>query len=121
MKAATPLNAPWGFRQKVHFHVGGGVRPGPPLHLGHYARGSRRVVPVQDCPVHDPRGNAIAFAACRAFKRAKVQAEGDRSRGVLQALAVRVSRGSEEAQVTVVAGGESDPTDRKSTRLNSSH
>jgi 23S rRNA (uracil1939-C5)-methyltransferase len=116
MQAATPLNAPWGFRQKVHFHVAGGVRPGPPLHLGHYARGSRRVVAVQDCPVHDPRGNAIAFAACRSFKRGKVQAEGDRSRGVLQALSVRVARGSAEAQVTVVAGGESDPTLRSATR-----
>lgn len=116
MKAATSLDAPWGFRQKVHFHVGGGVRPGPPLHLGHYARGSRRLVPVDDCPVHDPRGNAIAFAACRAFKRGKVQAEGDRSSGVLQALAVRVARGSEEAQVTLVAGDESDAALRSATR-----
>ena len=30
--------------------------------MGHYAMGSQRIVPIEECPVHHPRGNRIAFA-----------------------------------------------------------
>ncbi len=30
--------------------------------MGHYALGSQRVVPIEECPVHHERGNRIAFA-----------------------------------------------------------
>ena len=36
-------------------------RPGA-LIMGHYAMGSQRIVPIEECPVHHPRGNRIAFA-----------------------------------------------------------
>src|SRR5262245_30007227 len=44
----APLPSPWGYRHKVHFAFG----PGParaPLVMGHYARGSRRLVAVREC------------------------------------------------------------------------
>ena len=30
--------------------------------MGHYALGSQRIVPIEECPVHHERGNRIAFA-----------------------------------------------------------
>jgi 23S rRNA (uracil1939-C5)-methyltransferase len=63
--AATPLEDPWHYRQKVHFvfgHASQGGRSGRAgLIMGHYARGSRRVMAVRECPVHDERGNTVAF------------------------------------------------------------
>jgi len=35
---------------------------GGALVMGHYAFGSKRIVPVEECPVHAARGNRIAFA-----------------------------------------------------------
>ena len=64
MLATTPLDAPWGYRHKVHFVFGNrgssGHRRGA-LAMGHYARASRRIVVVRECPVHDHRGNRAAF------------------------------------------------------------
>ena len=77
MIAATPVEDPWHFRQKVHFVFGPPsprrlrrarqVRPA--LIMGHYARGSRRVMAVQECPVHDERGNAVAFGLLESYAR----------------------------------------------------
>ena len=44
-----------GFRSKVAFVFGQGV-------MGHYALKSQRIVPIDECPVHQERGNRIAFA-----------------------------------------------------------
>ena len=44
-----------GFRNKVSFVFGNGV-------MGHYALGSQKVIPIEECPVHHERGNRIAFA-----------------------------------------------------------
>jgi 23S rRNA (uracil1939-C5)-methyltransferase len=44
-----------GFRSKVAFVFGNGV-------MGHYALKSQRVVAIEECPVHQERGNRIAFA-----------------------------------------------------------
>src|SRR5262249_36827372 len=52
---------PSGFRQKVAFVFGAG-RGGRGLVMGHYARGSKTIVPVVECPVHSERGNRVAFA-----------------------------------------------------------
>jgi 23S rRNA (uracil1939-C5)-methyltransferase len=60
-----------GFRHKVAF-VFGAERGGRRLVMGHYARASRRVVPVEECPVHSARGNRIAFALRDALVRARV-------------------------------------------------
>src|SRR5262245_38045185 len=45
MRPSTPLDAPWGYRHKVHFAFGPG-RDGASLSMGHFARGTRAVVGV---------------------------------------------------------------------------
>src|SRR5688500_14668166 len=65
----TPPPSESGFRSKVAFVFGDSARnPGATarrpaaLIMGHYAMGSQRIVPIEECPVHHPRGNRIAFA-----------------------------------------------------------
>ena len=133
-------NDPWGYRHKVHFVFGNedarvaGGHVGPrgrstdrrrtDLVMGHYARGSRRVVPVQECPVHDPRGNRLAFELRNRYARAQVgaadsrRAASDGSRagpaggagphGALKSLAVRVGRNTGELMATLVVTGDTD-------------
>ena len=88
MLPSTAVSDPWGYRHKVHFVFGSvptaGRRP-PRLVMGHYVRGTRRVIPVRECPVHDPRGNTLAFAFGDAFARAGVTAADAQGRGVLRA------------------------------------
>jgi 23S rRNA (uracil1939-C5)-methyltransferase len=109
MIAATPLDDPWRYRQKVHF-VFGSSRDG--LILGHYARGSRRVMPVVECPVHDKRGNAVAFGLFGAYSTI------GRRGGLptLKSIAVRVSGSTDETMATLVVTENSDPRLRAATR-----
>ena len=100
MLPSTPLDDPWAYRHKVHFVVDGGV-------LGHYQRASRRIVPVRECPVHDPRGNALAFAFRDAFGRGG----GDAVRG----LSVRVGCHTGELMATLVVSREPDRALRAAT------
>jgi 23S rRNA (uracil1939-C5)-methyltransferase len=109
MIAATPLEAPWRYRQKVHF-VFGSSRDG--LILGHYARGSRRVMPVVECPVHDERGNAVAFGLFSAYSTIG----GRRGLPTLKSIAVRVSGSTEETMATLVVAENSDARLRAATR-----
>jgi len=109
MIAATPLDAPWRYRQKVHF-VFGSSRDG--LILGHYARGSRRVMPVVECPVHDERGNAVAFGLFGAYSKVG----GRQGLSTLKSIAIRVSGSTDEAMATLVVTENSDPRLRPATR-----
>ena len=126
----APLDpgAPWGYRQKAHFvfspaETRGAQRAGT-LVMGHYARGSRRVVPVRECPVHDERGNAVAFALKTSLDKARVQAAAgapSRNRpapppGVLRSLAVRVAVRTNELQTTLVITDDSDKALRTATK-----
>jgi 23S rRNA (uracil1939-C5)-methyltransferase len=115
MLATTPLEAPWGYRHKVHFVFGneGGRRSR--LVMGHYARGSRRVVDVHECPVHAPDGNARAFALRDACLKTGVAAAGPRG-GVLKSVAVRVARHTPERMMTVVVTDDADRALRVATR-----
>ena len=94
MISGTRQNEPWSFRNKVHFVFGGADRTGS-LIMGHYARGSRRVIDVSECPVHDERGNAISFA----MRDACVNAHAGRT---LKSIAVRVACGTQETMATIV-------------------
>lgn len=49
-----------GFRNKVTFVFGAAGRDRSVM--GHFAQGSQRVIPIDECPVHHERGNRIAFA-----------------------------------------------------------
>lgn len=107
-------DAPWGFRQKVHFLLG---ESGPPRRshpvLGHYAAGSRRIVPITECPVHAPRGNELAFAFLDHLSGAALS---PRTRRVLRGLAVRVAPHTGESMVTLVASEDGDRALRAVTR-----
>jgi len=97
-----PEKQPKGFRQKVAFVFG----PGPGgrgLVMGHYARGSQKIVPVVECPVHSDRGNRVAFALRDQLIRAGVgAAAGSRSGGVLRHLLVRTSQDDRQAVAMLV-------------------
>jgi len=114
-RTLAPAGEPWGFRQKVHFVFAGGGRSGR-LRMGHYARGGRRVLAVEDCPVHDPRGNALAETFHRRLGRSGIQAEGDAGTGALKALAIRVARGTRDIAATLVVRDDRDRRLRTATR-----
>ena len=107
----TDVRDPWGYRHKVHFVFGNA----PHLLMGHHGRGSRRVVPVRECPVHDPRGNHVAFALRDAYTRDGVSAEKN-GRGVLRSVAIRVGAHTTELMATLVVANDRDRRLRTATR-----
>lgn len=88
------------FRQKAAF-VFGTAAGGPRLVMGHFAAGSRRVVAVDECPVHGPRANRIAFALRDRLARATIGA-ADRRGGILRHLIVRTTEDEAEAVAMLV-------------------
>ena len=106
--AATPLDHPWGYRHKVHFVFGSHKSA---LVMGHYVRGSRRVIPVVECPVHDERGNAFAFAARDIFAAAGLQAVD-----TLRSLAIRVGCRTRELMAALIVASDRDRRVRIATR-----
>ncbi len=108
--------APWGFRQKVTFAFG----PGPDergLVMGHYARGSHEVIPVEECPVHAEGGNAVAFALLEELRRARLPPAGEDLRGLLRHVVVRCSSDGSEAVAMLVATREDRGLTRPLRRL----
>ena len=93
---------PWSFRHKAAFVFGHG--PGTPrtLVMGHYAAGSRRIVPVQACPVHSDRANQLAFALRDHLARAGVPAAGPALDGILRHVVIRTTHDDREAVVMLV-------------------
>jgi 23S rRNA (uracil1939-C5)-methyltransferase len=89
-----------GFRQKAAFVFGSGPR-GRDLVMGHYAAGSKEIVPIEECPVHSPRANRIAFALRDRLARAGVGA-ADAPRGVLRHLIVRTTLDESEAVAMLI-------------------
>ena len=110
--AATPLDDPWGYRNKVHFVFGNRAST---LTMGHYVRGSRRVIPVVECPVHDERGNAFAYAARDTFSAAGLQS-ADGGRGTLRSLAIRAGCRTPELMATLIVSSDRDRRVRAATR-----
>jgi 23S rRNA (uracil1939-C5)-methyltransferase len=78
-----------GFRDKVAFVFGNGV-------MGHYAQGSQRIIPIDECPVHHPRGNRIAFALRDRLARARIP------NGILRHVIIRTTDEGREASVMLV-------------------
>ena len=94
--------APWGFRNKASFVFAPGGR-GRPLVMGHFRRGSRTVLPVEECPVHADAGNRFAFAVRDALVQAGIPgATADGQQGVARHVVVRVSEGTGELVGTLV-------------------
>jgi 23S rRNA (uracil1939-C5)-methyltransferase len=112
MIAATSLEDPWHYRQKVHFVFGSPHRGSGGLIMGHYARGSRRVMAVRECPVHDERGNTVAFGLFDAYSKVS----GRHGLPTLKSMAIRVSGSTHETMATIVVTDNSDQRLRSATR-----
>ena len=89
-----PSPAESGFRSKVAFVFASGPK-GKGVVMGHYARGSQRVIPIDECPVHHGRGNRIAFALRDHLQRANVGA-------LLRHVIVRTTEDGREASTMLV-------------------
>ena len=64
--------------------------------MGHYALGSRRIVPISECPVHHERGNRIAFALRERLHRARI------APGILRHVVIRTTADGREASAMLV-------------------
>lgn len=106
--------APWHFRQKAAF-VFGSDGEGR-LVMGHFARGTNRVVPVEECPVHGARANRIAFALRDELARDALRA-ADAPGGLLRHVLVRTTEDEREAAVVLVVTREDPVLDAPLRRL----
>ncbi len=85
----------WGFRHKVAF-VFAPETSGARLMMGHYRAGSKRVVPIVECPVHSSRGNALAFRLRDHLAASRVPP------GILRHVLIRTTEADGEAVVMLV-------------------
>ena len=96
-----PSPAESGFRSKVAFVFGPGPR-GRGLVMGHYALGSQRIIPIEECPVHHERGNRIAFALASALARFASHGGTGFPTGILRHIIVRTTADGGEAVAMLV-------------------
>ena len=89
------------FRTKVGF-VFGPEGQGRGLVMGHYARGSKQIVRIDECPVHSDRGNRIAFALRDRLVRARIYGAGAQRNGLVRHLIVRTSEDDRQAVAMLV-------------------
>jgi 23S rRNA (uracil1939-C5)-methyltransferase len=95
------VSGPSRFRQKVAF----AFAPSPSgrgFVMGHYQRGTQRVVPVQECFVHSARANRIAFALRDHLQRAAISAAGPSLTGLLRHLLIRTTADDRQAVAMLV-------------------
>ena len=91
------------FRQKAAFGFTEDAKG--QLQLGHFARGTHKIIPVTECLVHSDRANRVAFAIKDAMAKARVPVATERS-GLLRHVVVRVSEDEKEAVAVVVSAEE---------------
>jgi len=89
------------FRTKVAF-VFGPEGQGRGLVMGHYARGSKQIVRVDECPVHSDRGNRIAFALRDRLMRARIYGAGAQRNGLVKHIIVRTTEDDRQAVAMLV-------------------
>ncbi len=89
------------FRTKVAF-VFGPEGQGRGLVMGHYARGSKQIVRVDECPVHSDRGNRIAFALRDRLVRARIYGAGAQRNGLVRHIIVRTTEDDSQAVAMLV-------------------
>lgn len=89
------------FRTKVAF-VFGPEGQGRGLVMGHYARGSKQIVRVDECPVHTDRGNRIAFALRDRLVRARIYGAGAQRNGLVRHIIVRTTEDDRQAVAMLV-------------------
>lgn len=91
---------PWHFRHKAAFVFDRGASGA--LVMGHYAAGSKLVVPVEECPVHGERANRIAFRLRDELLKARIPAAGPDLSGVLRHVIIRTSEDERDAVAMLV-------------------
>ena len=97
--------APLGFRHRARLAIRG--RLGSPK-VGLFELGTHRVVHIPGCLVQHPLINRVAGAVRRALVAARVPSYSDQAHlGIARYLQVVVERGSQTAQVVLVANAES--------------
>lgn len=64
--------------------------------MGHYAAGSQRIIPIEECPVHHERGNRIAFALRNHLLRVRS------IHGLLRHVIIRTTSDGREASAMLV-------------------
>ncbi len=89
------------FRTKVAF-VFGPEAQGRGLVMGHFARGSKQIVRVDECPVHSDRGNRIAFALRDRLMRARIYGAGAQRNGLVRHIIVRTTEDDRQAVAMLV-------------------
>ena len=89
------------FRTKVSF-VFGPEGQGRGLVMGHYARGSKQIVRIDECPVHSARGNRIAFALRDRLMRARIYGAGAQRNGLVRHIIVRTTEDDRQAVAMLV-------------------
>jgi len=89
------------FRTKVAF-VFGPEGQGRGLVMGHYARGSKQIVGIDECPVHSDRGNRIAFALRDRLIRARIYGAGAQRNGLVRHIIVRTTEDDRQAVAMLV-------------------
>jgi 23S rRNA (uracil1939-C5)-methyltransferase len=92
--AVVPSPRESGFRSKAAFVFG--PAPGRGFVMGHFAPGSKRVVPIDECPVHSARGNRLAFALRDELAKRGVRPD------LLRHVIVRTTADDREAVVMLV-------------------
>jgi 23S rRNA (uracil1939-C5)-methyltransferase len=89
------------FRSKSAF-VFGPEGQGRGLVMGHYARGSKQIVRIDECPVHSDRGNRIAFALRDRLIRARIYGVGAQRNGLVRHIIVRTTADDRQAVAMLV-------------------
>ena len=89
------------FRSKSAF-VFGPEGQGRGLVMGHYARDSKQIVRVDECPVHSDRGNRIAFALRDRLIRARIYGVGAQRNGLVRHIIVRTTADDRQAVAMLV-------------------
>ena len=89
------------FRTKVAF-VFGPEGQGRGLVMGHYARGSKQIIRINECPVHSDRGNRIAFALRDRLIRARIYGAGAQRNGLVRHIIVRTTEDDRQAVAMLV-------------------
>lgn len=89
------------FRTKVAF-VFGPEGQGRGLVMGHYARGSKQIIRINECPVHSDRGNRIAFALRDRLLRARIYGAGAQRNGLVRHIIVRTTEDDRQAVAMLV-------------------
>jgi 23S rRNA (uracil1939-C5)-methyltransferase len=108
--------APWGFRNKVHFAFAP-AKGNRGLVMGHYRRGSKDLIEVDECPVHSEKGNDIAFRLRDLLRKHAVPGtEEGTLRGLARHVVVRTGERTMEPQATIVTTRSQFPALKKITQ-----